>query len=77
MHGLMPLWIWLRICEENRKFADFRHSNVNDTTMTKNDLWLTPIYFVKVIGIVQDNLPMCVFSIDIPFKGSQSRVVAK
>jgi hypothetical protein len=27
---------------------------------------------VKVIGIVQDNLPMYVFSIDIPFKGSQS-----
>jgi hypothetical protein len=30
------------------------------------------IFCVKVIGIVQDNLPMNVFSIDIPFKGSQS-----
>jgi hypothetical protein len=27
---------------------------------------------VKVIGIVLDNWPMYVFSIDIPFKGSQS-----
>jgi hypothetical protein len=27
---------------------------------------------VQVIGIVQDNLPMYVFSIDIPFKGSQN-----
>jgi hypothetical protein len=32
----------------------------------------THILCVKVIGIVQENLPMNVFSIDIPFKGSQS-----
>jgi hypothetical protein len=30
------------------------------------------IFCVKVISIVQDNFPMKVFSIDTPFKGSQS-----
>jgi hypothetical protein len=35
--------------------------------VTKNDLLLTSIFLcVKVIGMVQDNLPTYVFSIDIP-----------
>jgi hypothetical protein len=45
------------------EIADFRHSGVNDTAVTKNDLLLTPIFFV--CGIVQHNLPMFFF-IDIP-----------
>jgi hypothetical protein len=53
------------------EIADFRHSGVNDTAVTKNDLLLTPIFFV--CGIVQHNLPMFFYRYSyIPFKGGQS-----
>jgi hypothetical protein len=69
MNGLKPFWIWLRIRKENRlwnsRFASqqchWQRSLVNPH-----------IFSVNVKGIVQDNLPMYVFSIDIPFKGNQS-----
>jgi hypothetical protein len=60
MHRLKPFWIWISIRRENRPCNRRKLALVNPHFLC-----------VKVIGIV-DNLPMYVFSIDIPFKGSQS-----
>jgi hypothetical protein len=81
--GLKPFWIWLRICQHIRLWN--RHFICSAVSMTPllpktilthghrcdQSILSYPNIFVcvKVIGIVQDNLP---FLIDIPFKGSQS-----
>jgi hypothetical protein len=44
-----------------------------DTVDQKRSFVNPHIFCVKVIDIVQDNLPMYVFSMNIPFKDSRSR----
>jgi hypothetical protein len=73
-----PFSIWLRICEENRLWnrrfsspqcqwhrCDKKRFLVSHHTFSVKVICL-------VICLVQDNLLMFVFSIDIPFTGSQS-----
>jgi hypothetical protein len=70
IHRSKPFWIWLQI---NYEIVNFRKSNVNDTAVTKNDPLLTTIFFLgESYRYSVGNLSMYVFSIGIPFKGSQN-----
>jgi hypothetical protein len=74
IHGLTPFWIWLQIRGENRIWnRRFSSQWCQWHRCDKKRSLVTPLYFcLKVKGIVQDNLPMHVFLINMPVKGSQS-----
>jgi hypothetical protein len=51
--------------------VSMRRCNRKDLYCVVNPLYC--IFCVKVVGIVQENLPMYVSLIDIPFKGTVAR----